>query len=364
MKRILVKSIKQNYPVFIGSDTFRSLPELIPKHNLPERIFVILDANVNFIFGKKIIRVLKSTSDKIHFLVITASEKSKSFEEAEKIFSSLYKKKFGRDTLVIAIGGGTIGDLAGFVASTYMRGVPIIHIPTTLLSMVDSSIGGKTGVNFKGAKNLVGTFYPPAFVIIDTSFLKSLPRKELISGYGEVIKYSYLTDKDFYSELLTHYHSLDKRNLNFIGEMIYQCVKIKSAVVSEDEFEKSGLRKILNLGHTFAHAYESVSGYKISHGQAVLIGILISLHLSYQLGLISQKQFAKMIELPIKFISTLVTPDFDERDILRLMKYDKKNRAGKNQFVLIKNFGEILVDVHVNRKLVLNTIREIKRELV
>ena len=364
MKRILVKSITQTYPVFIDSKTLLLLPKLVSEYGLPKRIFVILDRNVDMFFGSKIKRVIKSFADKLHFSVVTASEKNKSLEAAAKIFSTLQREKFGRDTVLIAIGGGTIGDLAGFVASTYMRGIPLIHIPTTLLSMVDSSIGGKTGVNFKEAKNQIGTFYQPYFVLIDTGFLRTLPRKEIISGFGEVIKYSYLTNVEFYDKLFSDFHSLKKLNSNFINEIIFHCVKIKSAIVSADEFEKSGLRKILNFGHTFAHAYESISNYKIAHGKAVIIGILNALHLSHELGLIYQDKIDMMVKLPLKLKTDLAVNEFDEGNIFSLMRYDKKNKDGQSKFILIKDFGKILVDVSVDRKTILKAIRETKKILV
>ncbi|MBK9098233.1 MAG: 3-dehydroquinate synthase [bacterium] len=364
MNKVLVKSIKQNYPVFVGSDTLPILPELISEYDLPKRIFVILDRNMKQYFGNKIKRTINAVAEKIHYSVVTASEKNKSLDATTKIYSALYKQQFGRDTLIISIGGGTIGDLAGFIASTYMRGVPLVHIPTTFLSMVDSSIGSKTSVNFREAKNLIGSFNSPSFVLIDIGFLKTLPQKEIISGFGEVIKYSYLTDKTLYNKLLSDFHLLKKLNLKFINEIILQCIKIKSAVVSVDEFEKSGLRKILNFGHTFAHAYESISNYKISHGKAVIIGILNALYLSYELGFINQNKLDKMIELPLKFKAELKSTKFDGEDILRSMRYDKKNKEGQNRFVLIKDFGEILVDVRANKKAVLKVLNKTNKILV
>lgn len=364
MNKVLVKSIKQNYPVFVGSNILPILPVLTSEYDLPKRIFVILDKKIDQYFGNQIKRTINAVAEKIHYSVVTASEKNKSIDAAAKIYSALYKQQFGRDTLIIAIGGGTIGDLAGFIASTYMRGVSLVHLPTTLLSMVDSSIGGKTGVNFREAKNLIGSFKSPSFVLIDTGFLKTLPQKEIISGFGEVIKYSYLTDKKLYNKLLSNFHLLKKMNSKFIDEIILRCVKIKSAVVSKDEFEKFGLRKILNFGHTFAHAYESVSNYKISHGKAVIIGIINALHLSNELGLINQKRLDNLIELPKKFKAELKSTKFDGEDIFRLMRYDKKNKEGQNRFVLIKNFGEILVDIPANKKAVLKALNKTSKILV
>lgn len=364
MTKVLVKSIKQSYPVYIGSDTLKLLPELISKHDIPKRIFVILDRNVDQHFGDKIKRTINEVAEKMFYLVVTSAEKNKSLEAAAKVYSALCEKKFGKDTLIVAIGGGTIGDLAGFIASTYMRGILLVHIPTTLLSIVDSSVGGKTAVNFRKAKNLIGTFYQPSFVIVDTNFLRTLPQEELISGFGEVIKYSYLTDKKFYLKLLSDYHLLKNLNSNFINQIIFQCIKIKSAIVSLDEFEKSGLRKILNFGHTFAHAYESILNYKINHGKAVIIGILNALHLSYELGLINQKELNEMRQLPLKFKSKIKLNDFNEEELFRSMRYDKKNMVGQYRFVLLKNFGEVLVDVPSGKKSILKAIKETKKILV
>jgi 3-dehydroquinate synthase len=289
---------------------------------------------------------------------LPASERIKSFETVSQVFTRLYEEKFGRDTLLIAIGGGTVGDVAGFAASTYMRGLPLIHVPTTLLSAVDSSIGGKTGINFKEAKNFIGTFYQPSMVLIDTNFLNSLIEEELISGFGEVIKYSYLTNRKFYSTLLSGYNLLMKKDSGFLKKIIYESVKIKSAVVSEDENEITGLRKILNLGHTFAHAFESSSSYKLSHGKAVIAGIVSALILSFEKDLMDENQLNYMLELPLKFQPSIKMKSINKEDIFRIMIYDKKNREGKIKFILIKNFGEILIDVVVDKKSVFKSLEK------
>lgn len=364
MKKVIVNTASNRYPVFIGSNIFEALPGLIKKYRLPKRVFVILDKNVERIYGSSIKKIINGFAAKKYFLVLPASERIKSFKTLKQIFTGLYEEKFGRDTLLISIGGGTVGDVAGFAASTYMRGIPMVHIPTTLLSAVDSSIGGKTGINFNEAKNLIGSFYQPSLVLIDTSFLWSLPEDELISGFGEVIKYSYLTDGKLYSTILSDHTSLLKKDLRFFSDIIYESVKIKAAVVSEDEFEKSGLRKILNFGHTFAHAFESNSAYRLSHGKAVIAGIVCALSLSFVMGLISEKQLIYMLELPLKFKSHIHLKNFNEKEIFRLMNYDKKNREGKTKFVLIKNYGEILIDMEADRKLILKALKRTKKILV
>lgn len=364
MKKVKVNTASNNYPVFLGDDIFLSLPEFIKKHSLPKRAFILLDKNVERIYGSSIRKVIDTFTIKKYFLAIAASERIKSFKTVDHIFTKLYEEKFNRDTLFIAIGGGTIGDVAGFVASTYMRGIPLIHIPTTLLSAVDSSVGGKAGINFKEAKNLIGTFYQPSMVLVDTNFLKSLPAEELISGFGEVIKYSYLTDGKLYSTLLSDSDLLMKKNLGFLNKIIYESIKIKSAVVSKDEYDISGLRKMLNLGHTFAHSFESSSKYVVNHGRAVIAGIVSALFLSFELKLMNEKQLNYMLELPLKFKSSFRLNKINENEVLRLMNYDKKNREGKIKFVLIKDFGEILVDVSVPGYAVKLALRRMKKILV
>lgn len=328
------------------------------KYNLPENIFIISDRNVDHIYGKMIRNSIEKKFLIKYFVTDQVSERIKSIGTANQIFTSLYEEKSGKDTLILAIGGGTLGDLAGFVSSTYMRGLPLIHIPTTLLSAVDSSIGGKTAVNFKRAKNLIGTFYQPSLVLIDTNFLRSLPDEQLISGFGEVIKYSYLTDKSFYSLLLADYSLLLEKDLYFLNKIIYECVKIKSAIVSKDEYEITGLRKILNFGHTFAHAYESSTSYKLSHGIAVVAGIVSALFMSYEKGLIDESQLKFMLALPLKVKPSTKVKSMSKENIYRFMAFDKKNMDGEIKFVLLKNFGEILIDINSNKKTIIKVLKK------
>jgi len=354
----LVNTETKKYPVNIGNNIFATLPKFINEKKLSKRVFVVIDKTVDRIYGHTIKKIINGFSNKRFYLALSASEKIKSFKAANEIYSTLIEQKFGKDTLLISIGGGTIGDLAGFTASTYMRGIPLIHIPTTLLSMVDSSIGGKTGVNFQKSKNIIGTFYHPELVLIDTNFLKSLPKEEMISGIGEVIKYSYLTNKKFYSNLLSNLARLLKKDLKYLDKIIYECVNIKSAVVSNDEKELSGLRKILNFGHTFAHAIESSSSYKISHGKAVIAGIVGALNLSYEQRLINEVQLNYMLQVPMKFKNSTDIKRLNSKTIFNKMTLDKKNKDGKINFVLLRDFGEILLDVSVDRKSIVKSLEK------
>jgi 3-dehydroquinate synthase len=357
LKTITVKTESKKYPVYIGNRIVKLLPELIAKQKLSDRVFVIIDNKVEKIYGSSIKQVVNDFAQKKYYYRLTSTEKIKSFKTVSNIFNKLYEQNFGKDSLLIAIGGGTIGDVAGFVASTYMRGISLIHIPTTLLSAVDSSIGGKTGINFLEAKNLIGTFYQPNMVLIDSNFINSLSPSELISGFGEIVKYSYLTDKNFYSTLLEKHLAILKKDQDFLDKIIYESVKIKSAIISQDEKEETGLRKILNLGHTFAHAYESGTSYKLSHGKAVMFGIINSINLSFDLELINKNQYKYMLELPMKFRSFLSLKKTNPETILKLMRYDKKNREGRIKFVLIKNYGEILVDVPAANQSIIKSLK-------
>jgi 3-dehydroquinate synthase len=278
--------------------------------------------------------------------VIKPGESSKSFRGLSGIFSELIRKQYSRDTLLIAIGGGVTGDLAGFAASSYMRGIQLAHIPTTILASVDSAIGGKTGINFNKYKNIIGAFYQPEFVLVDTDFLKSLPEEEVKSGVGELIKYAFLTNEGFYNYIssnLEKIFSFDKKVLNNI---IYESVLFKGSVVSKDEHE-SGLRKILNLGHTFAHAYESKANLKLKHGEAVIAGIISALFLSFKSGLLSEEKLKKFLKLPLK---VKLPSDFKIRDfksIISFMYGDKKNKGGEINFILLSDIGKIITEAKI-----------------
>ena len=241
------------------------------------------------------------------------------------------------------------GDLVGFAASTFMRGVSLIHIPTTLLADVDSSIGGKTGINFNHKKNMIGTFYQPKLVIIDTEFLINLPKAEITSGIGEVIKYAYMSDRNFFNYLKENLDRIFKYDSEVLNEIIFKSASIKASVVSQDEKE-SGLRKILNLGHTFAHGFESELKFKIKHGEAVIAGIISSLFLSEKLRLITENELNAYLELAAKIKLPKKLQEIDKENVFQIMKSDKKNRNGVIKFVLVSGIGKILLDVEAEKK--------------
>lgn len=349
MKIIRTKNNKFNYPVIIGRNVINNLSAELFKAKLSERVFVIIDSNVYEYYHKVVKKIFSTWTEKIHFLQIPASEKSKSLTSVDKIYKTLLGKNFGRDTLIVAIGGGTIGDVSGFVASTYMRGVELVHVPTTLLAAVDSSVGGKTGVNLLNAKNIVGTFYQPSLVLIDTNFFKSLSDDEIISGTGEIIKYGFISNPGFYNYIYTNFISLLELNPSVLNKIISESVNLKLAVISNDLFDIKGLRKILNFGHTFAHAFESYFSFKINHGKAVTAGLVAALFLSYRKRIIKYDKLDELLLLPLLLKNKNLISDFNSSEMIDLMRTDKKNKKGKLNFVLIKDCGEMVIDVNAKK---------------
>ena len=359
MKIISVKSKSFTYPVYIGSHILQSLPELLEKHKLNKNVFVVIDENVEKIYGREIRKLANSWANKSSIFILQATERSKSLSTLKKIYIALADNEFGRDTLLISVGGGITGDVAGYCASTYMRGIQLVHVPTTLLASVDSSIGGKTGVNFYNRKNLIGSFYQPQLVIIDTDFLSTLPAAELISGAGEIIKYAFLSNKDFYNYLQQNFNKLLLLNNKVLNKVISESVLIKASVVSQDEKE-TGLRKILNFGHTFAHAFESQSGYKIKHGEAVVGGITAALYLSHKLKFFNDEK----LESYLKFLSLYKLPSAIKKAnnniILELMRLDKKKRGDRIKFVLLKDIGNLVIDAEIEKKVIFYALDKMK----
>lgn len=351
MDKINVKSSSGEYPVFIGEGSIEKLPGLTEGNF--DKILIITDTNILQLYTARITYLQKKLNTQL--LVLRPGEKRKSLSTVSKVVNLLAAGEYTRSSLIIALGGGVIGDLSGFAASVYMRGINIIHIPTTLLSAVDSSVGGKTGVNYKDVKNLLGTFYNPKYVLVDPSFLKTLPDDEFASGMGEVIKYAFLSGGKFYNQAST-FSNIKKDDGKTLSSIIFNCLWFKASIVEKDE-KDTGLRALLNFGHTFGHAYESASGFRIKHGAAVAMGICSSLSLSRTLNLISDKEFHDYLENVLPFIS-VKKPWLDENDVLNFMRADKKNRAGKLNFVLLKEPGLMLLNIKAEKKEILSSIRK------
>jgi 3-dehydroquinate synthase len=310
---------------------------------------VVTDVNVLETHAGQVVRSLREAGWRCEVEALPAGETTKSLEQANRLYDRLIDLQADRHTLVVAVGGGVIGDLAGFVAATYARGIPFVQIPTTLLSQVDSSVGGKVGVNHPRAKNMIGAFYQPLGVLIDTSLLETLPDREYRAGLAEVVKYGVILDASFFEYLETHVAELNLRIPEVLRHVVARSCRLKADVVEHDEFERTGLRAVLNYGHTFAHAFEALCGYgELLHGEAVAIGMVYASRLADRLGRIPvelttrQELLLRRLSLPVRLPHPKALP-IDS--LLGRMQLDKKTVGGQLRFVLPSRLGHVeLVD--------------------
>tara|TARA_B110000027_G_scaffold89923_1_gene95150 strand:+ start:465 stop:1496 length:1032 start_codon:yes stop_codon:yes gene_type:complete len=326
--KLHVNTGNQKYPIFIGSNILKNLKKLLEENFINfNQCLIIADKNVPKHLINKILNSLPKK--KISLWYFHSSEKNKNQKSIDNILSILLNKNFNRNDCVFSVGGGITGDISGFAASIFKRGLKFINIPTTLLSQVDSSIGGKTGINSKYGKNLIGAFYQPSMVISDIIFLKSLPKREIICGYGEILKHAIISDKKFFSFLDKNGSQILKLKSPLIEKAIFRSCSVKKKIVEADEKE-IGLRKILNFGHTFAHAYEATLGYskKLNHGEAVILGIKTAAKFSLTNNILNIKEFnliedhLNKLDLPKNINKFFSTKDLNK--ILSFMKKDKK----------------------------------------
>ena len=350
--KLLVKTKSKTYPIIIGSNILNQINYLLNSNNITfEKCLIVCDSKI----PKKKLDIVKRKliSKKILVHIFNANEKNKNLKNINIILNKLFNFNFSRNDCIISLGGGITGDVSGFAASVYKRGMKFVNIPTTLLSQVDSSIGGKTGVNNKHGKNLIGSFMQPDIVISDINFLKSLPKREIICGYGEIIKHSIISNKNIFNYLDKNINNILNLESPFIEKTISDSCKVKKNIVEKDEKEKN-LRKILNLGHTFAHAYEATSNYskKLNHGEAVILGIISATKFSYKKNLLNEKDYKKILNHINKLKVPLVLNNyFKKKDINSIFKYmrsDKKNISSKINLILIKKIGKILINTKYN----------------
>ncbi|MFH1506517.1 MAG: 3-dehydroquinate synthase [archaeon] len=367
MKRLDVKIVNKDkeYPIFIGDKVFCELRRFILKEKKHKKIVIITDHNVKSLYSDRISEELKPL--KYEFISVFPGEKSKSRKIKEKIENILLDKKYGRDTLIISLGGGVIGDLAGFIAATFKRGVSLINIPTTLLAMSDASIGGKNAINTKHGKNMIGTFLQPDSVFIDISFLDTLPAEELMNGLIESIKMSVILDKDLFYFIETNLEKILSRDKITLFNLIVKSIKLKKYVFEKDPFDL-GLRHILNFGHSFGHAYELYTNYKVKHGFSVSLGMIVESQISVILGLLPEVEKMRIINLLRKMnVFSYLDKELDVDRLLNYLSEDKKNKYKRNYFVIIKSIGqakkkENIYSFLVEKKIVREAILFLKNE--
>ena len=363
--KLQIKTGSQKYPIIIGSNILNMLPKLL-KENLIEfnQCLIVADKNVPIKLINKALGYLSKKKTSLHYF--NANEKNKNQKSINKILSILLNKNFNRNDCLISIGGGITGDVSGFAASIFKRGLKFINIPTTLLSQVDSSIGGKTGINSKYGKNLIGAFYQPSLVISDVNFLKSLPKRELVCGYGEILKHALIADKKFFKFLNKDGSKILNLKSPFIEKAIFQSCLIKKRIVEIDEKEMD-IRRILNFGHTFAHAYEATLEYskKLNHGEAVLLGVKTAAKFSVLNKILNPEDFRSIenhldkLNLPRNISKFFSINSLNK--ILSFMRKDKKNDTNKINLVLLKRIGKPEYNLQFKEKKIFSFL---KKELI
>jgi len=344
IQEIRSKGLNHNYSIFIGNNALGLLPNKI-KNECPKtkKIALILDTKIPSKFKKSLKTKLKNYE--LLILPFFASEKNKSFKQVNFYLNKILSKNFNRSDLIIGVGGGITGDVAGFVASIFKRGINFINIPTTLLAQVDSSIGGKTGVNSNQGKNLIGSFYQPKLVISDISFLNFLSKKEMICGYAEILKHSLIKDKIFFNWLKKNTENIFKKKSKELTYAIKKSCRIKMYFVNKDVNEK-GLRMILNFGHTFAHAIEVKNNYskKVTHGEAVLSGMILALRISFIKKLCTLKTVNEIEQIYKNNGLNYTYKKYSNQNLINSLiphlKNDKKNNDNKVNFILLKKIGQ------------------------
>lgn len=348
------------YEIYLERD-FERLPGLLQElgYTRTRKICIITDSNVAPLYLELVRDVLKTNFDICTSYMFTAGEASKNTDTVGGAYEHLIQNGFDRKDLIVALGGGVVGDLAGFTAATYLRGIDFVQMPTTLLSQVDSSIGGKTGVDFLQYKNMVGAFYMPKLVYMNLSVLASLPEEQYFAGMGEILKHGQIKDADYYTRVSTEHAHIVNRELDMVEEMIYDSCLIKRDVVERDPKEK-GERALLNFGHTIGHAIEKLSGFSLLHGECVSLGMVGAAYISSKYGSYGAEQLAELERTLTNFKLPIRVPidrKFSPVDVLAATKLDKKMESGKIKFVLLEALGKAYITRDLTDEQILDGIR-------
>ncbi|MFQ5406460.1 MAG: 3-dehydroquinate synthase [Candidatus Micrarchaeia archaeon] len=362
----LKRKTDNSYNIEISKGLLKKIPTDLKKKPLGNKYAIITDSHVAKIYAKKLLASLNAKKLKAKLIVFKAGEKSKTSTTSAKLCQQMLKSSFDRKSAAIALGGGVTGDLTGFTAATFMRGIPLIQAPTTLLAMVDSSVGGKTAVNLKGGKNCVGTFWQPSHVYADLDALKTLPKKELANGFSEIVKTALIADIQLFNYIEKNTQALLSAKPKETLNVVKRCVELKTKIIQRDEREEEH-RKTLNLGHTTAHAIEALENYSThSHGQAVSIGLVAAAQLSCKITGLPQKDADRIKKILQKAgLPTQIPKNLSIKKILQAMKKDKKTQNGKIQFILLEKIGKVKtknnkVALTINKKTIKQTLKQLQ----
>lgn len=311
------------------------------------KLCIVSDSNVARLYADDVAKELEKTGNKVFTYVFKAGEENKNLNTVEDVYEFLIQNHFDRKDMLVALGGGVVGDLTGFTAATYLRGIDFIQVPTSLLAQVDSSIGGKTGVDFRAYKNMVGAFHQPKLVYMNISVLQSLSRRLFNSGFGEIIKHGLIKDADYYNWLRVNAAKIKDMDADALEYMIYVSCNIKREVVEKDPKEK-GDRALLNYGHTLGHAIEKLMNFTLYHGECVILGMIAALRISVNRGYISQKEYEDVLDMFKLYEFPVTVSGINADDVVKVSKSDKKMDAGKIKFILLNSIGNAYIDYDVS----------------
>lgn len=359
MKKIIVELGDRSYPIYAGNDLL-SKTNLLAENIRSKQLMVVSNTTIAPLYLEKLMQSLQGLASEgleINSVILPDGEQYKTLDAVNDIITALLGKRYSRNCCLLALGGGVVGDITGFAAACYQRGVDYIQLPTTVLAQVDSSVGGKTGVNHAAGKNMIGAFHQPRAVIADTSVLETLDDREVSAGFAEVVKYGLIRDAKFFDWLEDNIEKLVNRDADELAYIIEQSCSNKAEVVAEDEME-SGIRAILNLGHTFGHAIETGLGYgKWLHGEAIALGMLMAADLSHRMGWVSEDITDRIEKMLVKLNLPVALPDdLDPEKMRELMSVDKKAKDGMLFLILLKGIGEAVVTDEFNEDLLMETL--------
>lgn len=363
-QRLTIQYDKKPCYDIVFSQNFEGLGEELAELNLPgpclaeRKICILTDSTVEPLYARTVLDQIEGKCKKAVVFAFPAGEKSKTLDTVKQAYTFLIREGFDRKDLLLALGGGVVGDLTGFTAATYLRGVDFIQIPTTLLAQADSSIGGKTGVDFDGYKNMVGAFYMPKLVYMNVSVLKTLEERQYFSGFAEIMKHGLIKDHIFYEWLLDNMYEICERDPAVLEEMVMKSSTIKKMVVEKDPTEK-GDRALLNFGHTIGHAIEKAKNFELYHGECVALGCVAAAYISWKHNLLGMEEYYEIRDMFVPFNLPISIDDIRPEEILALTKSDKKMEAGKIKFILLKKVGKAVIDQTVTDEDILGAIREI-----
>lgn len=358
-KKVMVQCENGSYPIILN-DKFGPLVKALSDLKSPERkICIVTDSNVEKHYGEELLSLLSGAFKTVVLFVFQAGEAQKNLSTVGNLYEFLIRNKFDRKDLLLALGGGVVGDLTGFAAATYLRGIDFVQVPTSLLAMVDSSIGGKTGVDYLHYKNMVGAFYQPKLVYINIASLQTLPEDQYYAAMGEILKHGLIQDANYYEWLINHLTEIYEREMPVLEEMVLRSVQIKQAVVEADPKEQ-GIRAILNFGHTIGHAIESLKQFQMLHGECVALGMQAAAYISWKRDYIEKEEFFEIRDMFAGFHLPISLDGLETNDILEVMKNDKKAIGGVIQFILLKEIGNAVIDKTVTEAEMTEAINYIK----